>query len=235
MKAHIAILGLALLCFPILLEAQASARAEGSASLQLEGRQSGDAERSAAGSAALAATAAAGLPQLHVRRAINEGQAKGASPGQIERAAAEAHTRLVVAGELLSQRSGSARAASEAELTAAAEAMAAGASRADLQRVRDAAPADRNLAVSLEALAHLRASGVAGGEASRQIAAGLRGGASDRQITGLIEGSGGLRTRRGAGAGSLHTGGAVGSGISGAAGSVRGAARVTGSLGGSVF
>jgi hypothetical protein len=221
---------------PVTVHAQSSIRAEGSASASVGGRGSQGDHGSAAGSAALEATAAAGLPEAHVRRAIREGEAKGASRARIDRAAMEAHGRVRGAAELFAERGNGGRAASEAEITAAAEAMASGASRADISRLRNAAPADRSLVVSLEALAQLSASGMGARDASGHIASRLRSGASDAEITGLASGAGSLvGSRSGSAGGALDASSRIGAGASGLGAAVNGAARVTGSLGGGIF
>ena len=180
MKPTLTIPALMLLCLPTMAHAQSTARVEANASARAEARSGNS---GAAGQAALSANAAAGLPEAPVHRTIAEGEAKGASRSEIDRAAMATHTRLRVARETLSDDGE--RRVSDAEITAGASALASGATRAELGRVRDAAPAQRSLAASLNALAQLHTRGLGGMQAAASIATRLRQGASDQAISGF--------------------------------------------------
>lgn len=179
MKTHMMIAGIALAALPALAQAQSTVTVSGQA--KAEARTEGSRVH---GQAALEATAAAGLPEAPVRRTIAEGDAKGASSAAIDRAAMSTHTRLRVAREALSRDGERARRASDAEIVAGADAMASGATAAELRTLRDSAPERRSLTASLTALGELRGSG-AGADAAASIAARLRGGASDAAIASL--------------------------------------------------
>lgn len=139
----------------------------------------------ARGSVAVKATAEAGLPTETVKEAFAEARARGESSTAAERAAMEVHVRLGAAREALTSKE-QGRYASEAEILAGASAMSAGAGRADLEALREAAPRDRSLVVSLETLARVRSNGMSGeGEAAHMIAAQLAAGASDNELTRL--------------------------------------------------
>jgi hypothetical protein len=106
-----------------------------------------------------------------------------------------------------------------AEREAGARALAAGATRAELTRIRDAAPDGRDMTASLSALAELRAAGMSGGRAASQIASRLRSGASDRAITTYAaDASAALQVRGSGGVGSATSGLGVGLGAVGSLG-----------------
>lgn len=229
MNKHIMLAGIALLGLPSLLAAQARVGVEGRAEVRRESTvDGGDAGTRANGHAAVRAALAAGLPEEPVRRVVAEGEAKGASAEAVDRAAASAFLRLQASREAL-RREEEGREPSRAEIVAGAEALAAGATSADLAVLRDAAPADRSLAASLHALAELRAAGTDGGTAAATIAARLAGGASDGAITALGTGAG---IAAELGAGLRGTPGALDAGL-GAEGVLRGGAG-GGSVGGAV-
>jgi hypothetical protein len=119
-----------------------------------------------------------------VRRIIAEGQARGASAAEIDRAALAVHARLNAAFGALHSR-GDGATASEAEVVAGAEALASGARPADLAKLRDSSPADRSLAVSLTTLAELTAAGMDPARATAQLTSHLGAGAPDAAIASL--------------------------------------------------
>jgi hypothetical protein len=237
MNSRILVVGAAMLAWPLVGNAQVRARASADAEVGAEVRgtrtleakgagrstaaaSAGDsrgAEGQAGGEAALAATVAAGLPEAPVRRVIAEGRARGASEAQVDRAAMAVHTRLRASMQALAT-SGEGTAASATEIEAGAEALASGARPRDLRRLADAAPADRSLTASLQALARLSSAGVDPARASGQLAAGLQAGASDAAIADL--------------AASAVSRASVGNGASSVAGSASGALGATSALGG---
>lgn len=154
MKIQTMVAGLALLALPAVASAQATVGAD----------------------AALRATVEADLPEAPVRRVIAEGEAKGASEAEIGRAAMRVHHRLRVASEALARDQGPGGRASDAEIVAGAEAMAAGATVAELRALRSAASSGGSLTASLNALAGARNGGAAGGAASGSGAAALGAG-----------------------------------------------------------
>jgi hypothetical protein len=176
-----------------------------------------EASRPSAGSldaqAVIRATADAGLPEAPVRRTVAEGEAKGATQADVVRAALRTQGRLALARETL--ESDGTREPSQGEITLGAEALARGATRADLERIADAAPDGRSLEASLQTMLSLGGAGLSSREVSSRIASQLAAGASDVAIASL----GGLNVS-GAASGSL--GGVVGG--ASAAGSVTGSA-----------
>lgn len=140
---------------------------------------------SASAAATVEATAQAGLPSEPVRRVVAEGGARGADEGQIARAAVAARNRLRISREALGD--GKHAEPTSAEIVAGAEALLGGARPADLRRVRDAAPADRSMTASLNALAKLSSRGEDPARTSAAIAAKLAAGASDGAIAGMAE------------------------------------------------
>lgn len=75
------------------------------------------------------------------------------------------------------------RSASRAEVEAAAAALAAGASSSDIERIRDSAPDDRSVTISLRALARMTARGISSSRAAAAISAQLTRGADDAAIS----------------------------------------------------
>lgn len=246
MNSRILVIGAAILAFPLSGSAQVQAGASAEAKVGADatvtrggeasatGRsttaasagESRQAEGRAGGEATLAATVAAGLPEAPVRRVIAEGKARGASEGQIDRAAMAVHSRLRASMQALGS-SADGTAAAGTEIEAGAEALASGARPADLRRLADAAPADRSLTASLQALARLSTAGVDPARATAELAAGLNAGASDAAIAELAA-SAVSRTSLGNGAA-----GVAGS-ASGALGATSGLGGVTGTLTGAV-
>jgi hypothetical protein len=138
-------------------------------------------------------------------------------------AGAEVHgdVRVQVATESLArQRRGGKRVEpTVAEREAGARALAAGATRAELARIRDAAPDGRDMTASLSALAELRAAGMSGGRAASQIASRLRSGATDRAITTYAaDATAALELRGSGGVGSATSGLGAGLGVAGSLG-----------------
>jgi hypothetical protein len=133
------------------------------------------------GEAALEATARMRLPERQVRSVIAEGRASGATAAAIDEAAFAAHARLRVAREAIADENGSEP--SGPEIEAGATALAAGAASADLVTIRDAAPGNRSLVISLEALAELRRGGMEGAAAAARIAALLKADVVDARIS----------------------------------------------------
>jgi hypothetical protein len=178
---------LVLLSVPAVGAAQVAGSAEAGASAAAEAAaRAGSGEVAGSGAAAIDATMAAGLPPEPVARVIAEGRAKGMSAARIDRAAMEMQIRMEAARAALEREN---RRASDAEIVAGAEALAAGASTVDLRAVGDAAPNERSLEVSLATLAEMRAGGTDGAEAAARIAARLRAGAADQAIASLATGA----------------------------------------------
>lgn len=240
MKTNILMFGIALAILPAAAGAQTTLGAEGSASARAETRGSqGETRSEARGEAALRANAQAGLPEAPVRRTIAEGEARGASAASIDRAAMQVHTRLRIAQETLT-RGEERRRPSDAEIVAGAEAMAAGAARADLEKVRDATPRKRTMTASLSALAQLRGRGIDGASAASAIAARLESGASDREIGAFAAGvtsAAQLELEgKGAGAkGALDAAAGLGATVGGLGGTLGAGASVVGSVGGGIL
>lgn len=168
------------------------------------------------GSLAVKAAVEAGLPAESVKKAYAEARARGESSTAADRSAMEVQLRLRAARESLTDEARGRR-ASEGEITAGASAMAAGAERAELETLRDAAPRGRSLVVSLETLAKLRSTGSSqGAEAAQVIAAELASGASDRQVSALASASkatGAPASVNGTVSGTVGATGGLGSGL----------------------
>ena len=186
-QLKITALGMTLMAVPVLTAAQTTQSIDASAIARAEARRH---PASAGGETALQATIEADLPEAPVRRAIAEGEAKGASADRIDRATMGIHARLMLARQSLSGGERRRR-PSDAEIVAGADALAAGAGARDLQRLRDAAPEDGSLAASLTALATLRSGGAAGSEAvdaARASAAGALD--ASGSLSGAVRGAG---------------------------------------------
>ena len=167
----------------------------------------------------------AGLPREPVARAAANARARGHSEGQAARAAAEVRARLQASNEAIVA---SGRTATEAEIIAGADALAAGASRADLAVIARRAPEDRQLTASFRALARLGAENGAFAQAAAAIATRLESGTGDRAI-GRLAGTGSVDAMLRGTTGGLNAGARATTGVSGAAGGVLGGgARVTG-------
>jgi len=137
-----------------------------------------DAEARAAVGAVIVEAEGRGLPREPLVTKALEGVEKGA-PGP----------RIVAAVRAMSQRLDVARAAiapgvTEADLRAAADALAAGVPKDAIRVVRAAAP-DRSIAVALGVLAQLTARGVPPARAAAAVAALLQRGASHMQLLAL--------------------------------------------------
>ncbi|HEX8272173.1 MAG TPA: hypothetical protein VF615_05945 [Longimicrobiaceae bacterium] len=230
--------GLALLAVPAMLAAQ-KAGAQASASVRVGagteaagGQGSAGAGLGAAAGVDLVAASAAreGLPEAPVRRAAARARSRGASDAAAVEAAATAHAGLRLSREALAE--GGRRQPSAVEIEAGAEALASGATRADLALLARRAPADRSLAVSLETLAAMRARGVESGKAAADVSSRLARGASDASIRALATGAGAVgRAGSGVGGAVRATGGAA-VGVGGVLGTSVGAgAAVKGTLG----
>lgn len=101
------------------------------------------------------------------------------------RAESEASARMLAARRAVEGDEGDEhrRSGSRAEVEAAAAALAAGARPADIERIRDSAPADRSVTVSLRALAGMTARGISSSQAAAAISTQLARGADDAAIT----------------------------------------------------
>jgi len=200
-----------LLVIPTGAAAQVSAEASASAEVQVQGEQrSAERSGSASAEAVVRATVEAGLPERPVRRTVAEGRAKGASEAEVVRAALGTHARLATAREAVEEEE---RTASADEITLAAEALAAGASRDDLRRIRDAAPADRPLEGAFHALVGAQLEGAASAEAAARIASQLAQGANDGALASAALGSAAGSAARGAIGAGAGVVGSVGAGI----------------------
>jgi hypothetical protein len=181
-------------------------------SAQETSRQSG----SVSAESVVRATAEAGLPEAPVRRTIAEGQAKGAAEADVVRAALRTQGRLVLAREALESPQ---REPSQNEIALAGEVLARGGSRADLEKVADAAPSGRSLEASLQAMLSLGGSGQTTSQIASSIAAQLAAGASDQSLRAL---------------GGLNVSGAVGGALGGVTGGASAAGSLTGTVSGAV-
>jgi hypothetical protein len=123
----------------------------------------------------IARARARGLPVEPLLAKVREGQIKAAAPARIRMAVNALATRLDTARAALGA------AASDEELSAAADAQAAGASGGSLRALRGAARG-RELAAPLGALAQLVASGVAPGRATQLVVELLRRDAPASQL-----------------------------------------------------
>lgn len=212
MKLVMTMAAVAALAIPAAAAAQVETKAAVGARIGV-GAPAGQGSLSA--DATVRATADAGLPDAPVRRAIAKARARGASEAETARIAAEVQARLVASRDALGD--GGKRTPSSAEVSVGAEAMAMGATRAELALLARSAPPRRSLVASVDALARLGARSGDFARSAATIAGRLEAGASDRSITRL-----GVGAQAGAGV-STATGGVLRTGTS-----VTG--RVTGSI-----
>lgn len=163
----------------------------------------------------------------------DDGERRSASTARGQ-ASGEAH--LTASREVLEADG---RSATAAEIEAGSRALAAGAERQDVERIRDRAPNDRPLTASLEALATLSTRGISSAHAAAVVSAHLARGASDAAITRLAAtASTASALNASLGAGSFG-GATAGIGAAGALGgsvgpSLGGAVGIVGSIGGRV-
>jgi hypothetical protein len=210
-------------------DARAEARGQIRHSAQPQNQQSGG---SADAESVIRATAEAGLPEAPVRRTVAEGEAKGAAEAEVVRAALRTQGRLMLAREAL--ESDEDRQPSQREIALGAEVLARGGSRADLERIADAAPRGRSLEASLQTMLSVAGSNHATSELASRIAAQLSAGASDQSV-GTLVGLDFSSTVSGASAAGSLTGGISGAlGASAAGSTTSSAASGTGTLGAGV-
>lgn len=151
--------------------------------------------------------------------------AREASPerDQVPRGRVSSGAHVVTRAHLEASREaledGERRGASRGEVEAGARALAAGAERSDVERVRDEG-GQRDLTASLDALAEMTASGMASSRAAATVSAHLARGASDEAIG-----------RLGAAASATSALGSSAAGGAGAAASLGAAGSLGGSLG----
>lgn len=217
------------------LEAQVAvdARTSGRVHAETESREQ---QGRAGADAEVRLAARAGLPEEPVARAASRARARGRSEAEAARAAAETRGQLEASHEAIVSAG---RDASDAEVTAGAEAMAAGAAQADLARIADSAPEERSLTASFRALTRLGARDGDFSEAATAIATRLEGGSSDRAITRLAATGNVDAMLRGSTRG-LDAGANAAGGVTAGAGSVldtgiRATGSITGGLGGGII
>src|ERR1051325_4104774 len=119
------------------------------------------------------------LPQQPIRDRIAEGQARGASGAQVIRAARHAETRLE-AGQDAMIRAG--RKPSQSDVSSGYQAMAHGATSAQVETVARRTPPNRSLVVTLDALARLEAQGMSPDRAEAAVVSSLNANASDQAL-----------------------------------------------------
>ena len=207
----------AALVVPAALNAQTTVQASTRARVQTEAR--GDEQQARGGADAEVRLAVrAGLPREPVARAAARARARGHTEAHAARAAAEVRTRLQTSHDAIVA---SGRSATEAEITAGADALAQGAGRADLSAIARRAPEDRQLTASFRALARLGARSDNFSQAAAAIATRLESGTSDRAI-GRLAATGSVNAMLRGTAGGLNAGARATGGVSGAAGGVTG-------------
>ncbi|HEX8674475.1 MAG TPA: hypothetical protein VF710_21425, partial [Longimicrobium sp.] len=180
MKLVMTMAAVAALAIPAALAAQVETKATVGARVGVDAPA---AQTGLSADATVRATADAGLPDAPVRRAVARSRSRGNSEAETARIAAEVQARLIASRDALSNDGR--RVATNAEITAGADAMAKGATRAELSLLARSAPPRRSLVASVDALARL---GTGSGDFARSattIAGRLRAGASDPSITRL--------------------------------------------------
>jgi len=155
-----------------------------------------------------------------------EGRAKGATESQILTAESAALARLEVAQQALI-RAGHQQPRGD-EVAQGGEAVAHGATSAQLEVLARHAQSDRSLTVAFETLTQLEAQGVPVGRALSEIGSRLGAGASDASIATLASGSASADGSAQGALGSGHAAGAAATSVTGSA------AGTTASLAGSV-
>jgi hypothetical protein len=215
----------AVVAAPVALTAQTTVRAGASTTVRAETEgQQRQTRGGASADAEVQLAVRAGLPREPVARAAAQARARGRSEAQAARAAAEVRTRLQASHDAITA---SGRTAIDAEIIAGADALAQGASRADLAVIARRAPQDRQLTASFRALVRLGARDDNFAQAAAAIATRLESGTSDRAI-GRLAATGSVDAMlRGTTGVTGATGGILGGGASVTGG-------VTGTVGGIV-
>lgn len=174
------LLALVLISFPAALAAQSVSLA---GSVRSKGPSPEQPRLSAAAwsriDARIAAAADRGIPAAPMRKRAAEGEVRLASESRIHYALEIIEGDLRAAQRIFARQS---RWASEAEVVAAADALAHGASEAQVTGVVRRAPADRSLEVALNTLAALLARGEGSERAAGLVEEQLAAGASDVSI-----------------------------------------------------
>ena len=130
--------------------------------------------------ATFAAARERNLPQEPIRDRIAEGQAKGASETQVVMSAQRAEARLDVTQQAMI-RAGR-RSPSQGEVSSGYQAMAHGATEAQIETVAQHTPSNRSVVVAFDALARLEAQGMSPARAATQVVTSLDAHASDQSL-----------------------------------------------------
>jgi hypothetical protein len=132
--------------------------------------------------AEIAAARTRGLPERPIARRVAEGRAKGATEAQQAASAHQLRVSMESAAEVM-EKAG--RTPSGDEIERGGYAMERGYSRADIESVVKAAPADRSLVVALDVLARLQDRGVGTAQALAQVQSKLAAKADDAALESL--------------------------------------------------
>lgn len=229
----------AALATPVALTAQTTVKADAATSVRARTEARGGEQQARGGASADAEVrlaVRAGLPEEPVARAAARARARGRSEAEAARAAAEVRARLQTSHDAIAA---SGRTATHAEIIAGADALAGGASQADLSVIARRAPEERQLTASFRALARLGARDGDYSRAAAAIATRLESGTSDRAI-GRLAATGSVDAMLRGTTGGLNTGARATSGVSGAVGGVLGGGAsvtggITGGLGGGII
>lgn len=173
---------------------------------------------------------ARGLSQAAIAHRVAEGEAKGASEGQILIAASRVKSDMEVTQEAM-LAAGRAK-PSEAEVERGAMLMARGVSSAQIETMARRTPSDRSLVVAFDVISQLAAQGVPVTQALARVQAKLDSRASDATLLKLV---GGTATSAGAATGSrAGAAGGAGATVQGAANAAAKGTGVAGTVAGTV-
>ena len=175
---------LALICAPAALFAQqasASASATSQASVGIPAGYSAEAKANI--DASFKRAQQKNVPDQALRQRLAEGQAKGANDAQVATAVQKTEERLE-ASQSAMVRAGRSNPTPE-EINAGEQAMAGGATEANVEGLAKHAPADRSLVVAFDVLSKLAAQGKPVDQALAEIAAKLDAHANDDALVSL--------------------------------------------------
>ncbi len=132
--------------------------------------------------AEIAAAHKRGLPERAINKRVAEGRAKGGSEAQVASSARQLRLSMEGSAEVM-EKAG--RKPSDDEIERGAYAMERGYSRAEIEAVVKAAPADRSLVVAFDVLARLQDHGMGTAQALAQVQSKLAAKADDAALESL--------------------------------------------------
>lgn len=210
--------------------ASSSARAQTNADAHVGKSASVGAASSTSVEAELATARSRGLPERPIQRRAAEGRAKGASEAQVAIAARRVRMNLEATQDAMI-RAGRSRPSDE-EIERGAAVMERGYTRAHIEAVAMAAPADRSLVVAFDVLAKLSERGIPTVRALAQVQSKLESRASDTSIAALVSANtnANLGVRGPASAAAVQGNAAAGAAASVGAGAASATGAVTGTV-----